>query len=92
MDTRGYNKGSWQMHPGSQTWTDPVAMWHNKKSTLGFADGHAEMHTWESQSFIEWNEKAMYTPAQFTFGMTPPADDRVDVEYMAEGFPYRSLR
>jgi len=92
MDTRGYNKGSWQMNPNARTWTDPVAMWHNKKSTLGFADGHAEMHTWENQSFIEWNEKAMYTPATFAFGMTPPADEREDVDFMAEGFPYKSLR
>jgi prepilin-type N-terminal cleavage/methylation domain-containing protein/prepilin-type processing-associated H-X9-DG protein len=89
MDTRGANIGSWQMQPNARTWTDPLAMWHNKKSSLGFADGHAEMHTWEDQSFIEWNLEAMNYPTQFSFGMTPPGDERNDVEYMAKGFPQK---
>ena len=60
-DTRGGNIGSWQFNPKSKKqWVDPVSMWHNKKTTLGFADGHAEMHTWENASFIAWCEKAMY--------------------------------
>ncbi|HSV99071.1 MAG TPA: type II secretion system protein [Sedimentisphaerales bacterium] len=91
MDTRGENIGSFQMNPKAKTWTDPLAMWHNAKSSLGFADGHAEMHTWESQSFIDWCKTAMNEPTRFTFGMTPPGDDLVDVEYMARGFPYKSL-
>ena len=59
MDTRGENIGSWQMNPKNRTWTDPLAMWHNAKSTIGFADGHGEMHTWESKSWIDWCKKAM---------------------------------
>ncbi|MDI6447428.1 type II secretion system protein [Anaerobaca lacustris] len=90
-DSRGTNIGSWQMNPGPRTWVDPVAMWHNKRSTLGFADGHGEMRTWQDQSFIEWNLTAMYTPASFTFNMTPPADEREDVDYMAENFPAKSI-
>ncbi len=89
-DTRGTNIGSWQMNPNNRTWVDPVAMWHNKKSTLGFADGHAEMHQWEDKSFIEWNLKAMYREG-FSFNMTPPAEDFLDVDYMAKGFPYKKL-
>jgi len=93
MDTRGTNIGSWQMNPTktSPSWTDPVAMWHNRRSTIGFADGHAEMHQWEDKSFIEWNEKAKYNEG-FSFGMTPPSEDFRDIEYMAEGFPYKSLK
>ena len=90
-DTRGTNVGSWQMNPRDKTWTDPVAMWHNKRSTLGFADGHAEMHVWEDKSFIEWNLKAMYREG-FSFGMTPPAEDYRDVDYMAERFPVKSFK
>ncbi len=90
-DPRGSNIGSWQMQPRSKTWTDPVAMWHNKKSTLGFADGHAEMHDWHDKSFIEWNEKAMYRSG-FSFGMTPPADEYQDIDYMAEHFPIKSFK
>ena len=92
MDIRGCNIGSWQMNPRDRTWTDPVAMWHNKKSTIGFADGNAEMHTWQDKSFIDWNLTAMYNPGQFSFSMTPPADDYEDVEYMARRFPYTSFR
>jgi len=91
MDTRGYNMGSWQMHPRDRTWVDPIAMWHNNRSTLGFADGHAEMHAWQDKSLIEWNQKAMYGEA-FAFSMTPPADERTDVEYMSTGFPYKSFK
>jgi prepilin-type N-terminal cleavage/methylation domain-containing protein/prepilin-type processing-associated H-X9-DG protein len=85
-DVRGTNVGSWQMDPTAKTWVDPVAMWHNKQSTLGFADGHAEMHPWEDKSFIDWNLKAMYNNG-FSFNMTPPANERTDIEYMSKGFP-----
>jgi len=97
MDTRGSNLGSWQMNPRKvgSTWVDPVAMWHNKKSTLGYADGHAEMREWRDQSFIEWNLRAMNSPQTFTtadFAMTPPADEQTDITFMAKGFPYRNLK
>ena len=90
IDPRGYNVGSWQMNPGPKTWVDPVAMWHNEKSTLGYADGHAEMHRWMDRHFIEWNLKAMYNEP-FTFSLSPPSDEREDIEFMAQGFPYKSL-
>lgn len=48
-DDRGYNMGSWIMNTTSPTayaWIDPLTIWHNKKGTLGYADGHAEMHDW----------------------------------------------
>jgi prepilin-type N-terminal cleavage/methylation domain-containing protein/prepilin-type processing-associated H-X9-DG protein len=90
-DNRGTNVGSWQMNPNNRTWTDPVAMWHNRKSTLAFADGHAEMHPWQDKSFIDWNLKAMYDEG-FSFGMTPPTEDFLDIDYMTKGFPYKSLK
>jgi hypothetical protein len=33
----------------------------------------------------------MYESGQFAFSMTPPADEREDVEYMAAGFPCKSI-
>jgi len=90
IDPRGFNVGSWQMNPGPKTWVDPVAMWHNSQSTLGFADGHAEMHRWRDKHFIDWNLKAMYNES-FSFSLSPPADEREDIEFMARGFPYKSL-
>jgi prepilin-type processing-associated H-X9-DG protein len=93
-DPRGGLGGSWQMHPRKvgPMWVDPIGMWHDTKSSLGFADGHAETHAWHDRSFIEWNRRAMYSPATFNFAMTPPADEQDDINYMAKGFPYKSLK
>lgn len=91
-DTRGQIIGSWQMNPKSKTWVDPLAMWHEEATTLGFADGHAEVHRWHDQSLIDWCRRAMERDASFRFNMTPPADEQEDVTYMAQGFPYKSLR
>jgi prepilin-type N-terminal cleavage/methylation domain-containing protein/prepilin-type processing-associated H-X9-DG protein len=88
-DTRGGNVGSWQFNPKSKQWVDPVSMWHNKKTTLGFADGHAEIHTWVNDYFITWCEGAMYSPASFTFYKTPPSDEIEDFQYMLDGFIYK---
>ena len=85
------NTGSWQMHPGSKIWVDPLAMWHEESTTLGFAEGHAEVHRWHDESFVDWCHRAMDPSRPFTFNMTPPADEQRDVEYMAQGFPYESL-
>jgi len=90
-DPRGSNIGSWQMYPKTRRWVDPVAMWHNKKSTLGFADGHTEMHDWHDKTFIEWNERAMYRNG-FSFNMSPPADEYQDIDYMAEHFTMKSFK
>jgi len=90
-DPRGVNIGSWQMNPASKTWVDPLAMWHEESTTLGFADGHAEIRRWHDQSLIDWCRRAMERDA-FAFMMTPPEDEQEDVTYMAEHFPYKSLR
>jgi prepilin-type N-terminal cleavage/methylation domain-containing protein/prepilin-type processing-associated H-X9-DG protein len=89
IDPRGYNTGSWVMaFPPS--WVDPLAMWHNQRSTMGFADGHSEMHRWNDKSFIDWCQRAMYEPYSFSFYMTPPADEQEDITYMARGYPCKS--
>ncbi|NLT77816.1 MAG: hypothetical protein GXX98_14945, partial [Planctomycetes bacterium] len=72
-------------------WVDPLAMWHPERTTLGFADGHAETHPWQNRSLIEWCHRAMYESGQFAFSMTPPADEQEDIEYMAAGFPCKSI-
>ena len=49
----GWNKGSWIFSDmNGFTWGDPLAAWHSKGTVLGFADGHAEMHKWKSDSTI----------------------------------------
>lgn len=89
IDPRGYNTGSWVMaFPPS--WVDPLAMWHNERSTIGFADGHAEMHRWNDRSFIDWCQRAMFEPRSFSFYLTPPSNELKDINYMANGYPCKS--
>jgi len=90
IDPRGYNVGSWVMNFNPPRWVDPLAMWHNERTTLGFADGHSEMHRWHDRSFIDWSQTAMYEPTKFQFYMTPPANEQTDVEFMADGYPCKS--
>lgn len=46
-DTRFYNAGTWVIDVDpSPNWVDPVAIFHGKVSTFGFADGHVELHRW----------------------------------------------
>jgi prepilin-type N-terminal cleavage/methylation domain-containing protein len=94
-DVRGANLHSWTMAPKSREWIDSVGIWHRSNSSvLGFADGHVEMHRWYSQTFIEWNETALWEPAQFQFYRDPrsgDAEELEDFESMWKGYAYRSL-
>lgn len=59
-DPRGVNMNSWVMHLDQERWVDPLTVWHHDASTLGFADGHAEIHGWESRQTIEMTENQQF--------------------------------
>ncbi len=86
-DGRGFNINAWILDPDMNTregWVDPVAIWHNERSNLGFADGHAEKHRWVDEETIEAaREGKINTPVQL--GDT-------DIEYMRRFYPYDQLR
>ena len=94
-DPRGANYGSWMIQPQSRQWVDPFGIWHNRnRSTLGFADGHVEMHRWYSEGLIEWNELALWNPPNFSFYRDPASggeDELKDFEWALKGYAYRSL-
>ena len=90
IDPRGSNVGSWQMYFHPAGYIDPVAMWHKEQTTLGFADGHSEMHKWHDPMLIEWCEKGMYEPTTFQFYLEVPDDQMTDLNYLARGFPCKS--
>ena len=92
-DPRGHNAGSWVMNPKSEQWVDPFAVWHRRNnSTLGWADGHVDMHRWLSEGLIEWNEQALWDPQNFNFYRTPEQGDEMkDLEFALRGYAYRSL-
>ncbi len=80
-DNRGWNIGSWVMNLNrTDQWVDPFAIWHNEKSTLGFADSHAEKHNWVDNSTIEMSE----TGENYK---DIPSDEGEDYRYMMMGFP-----
>jgi len=88
IDPRGYNMGSWVVSLDfANNWIDPVAIWHSKnRSTLGFADGSADMHTWINQSTIDTAMRAAWGDTG-VFNMSPPADERDDLRYMQQRYP-----
>jgi prepilin-type N-terminal cleavage/methylation domain-containing protein len=83
-DPRGWNKGSWVLNPQGKTWVDPLVIWHNRvRSTLGYADGHAEMRHWVDDSTVE-----MSTKQEFFYPV--PADEGEDLRFMLNGFPQKT--
>jgi len=93
-DPRGWNEGSWIMDPDDLTeWVDPFATWHGRRSTLGFADGRAEMHKWIDNSTIEYSEDAVEAclnpDINFTFGRNVPSGEGEDIRFMAQGYPHK---
>ncbi len=91
VDPRGSNVGSWQMYFNPPGFIDPLATWHKERTTLGFADGHADIHKWDDPTFIDWTEQAMYgPPARFQFDLVAPSDEITDLNFLANGFPCKS--
>jgi prepilin-type N-terminal cleavage/methylation domain-containing protein/prepilin-type processing-associated H-X9-DG protein len=76
-DDRGWNMGSWIMNYSAGTWIDPLAGWHNDRSTLGFADGHASKIRWRDDRTITMNENQ-------DFGQNHPGSP--DMLYMLQGY------
>ncbi len=85
-DPRGWNMGSWLVFKTGSRWIDPPAIFHNKRSCLSFADGHAEKHRWLDKSTMEWCEQALWEPSKFKFWMTVPAGEGEDLRYMQRGY------
>jgi prepilin-type N-terminal cleavage/methylation domain-containing protein/prepilin-type processing-associated H-X9-DG protein len=80
VDERGWNMGSWLMNSaGTPSWIDPIAIWHKDRGTLGFADGHAEMHSWIDPTTIE-NAKA----GRVVNAMPAAGESGNDIRYMQQ--------
>jgi len=74
------NWGSWVMDYGNLgNFWDPIAVWHNNGGTLGFADGHAEMHKWRDRETLEMAKN-------FSVGNVSDPANNVDVIYMKNAY------
>ena len=82
-DDRGWNMGSWVIDPGNpDCWIDPLAGWHNDRSTVGFADGHSEKHQWEDKRTIIMNEEQRFNECHV---------GSPDVRFMHNAYAYRKI-
>ena len=77
------NWGSWILNPASNKWWDGMAVLHHKKACLGFADGHAEIHTWVDKSTIDDMGQLHLQ------GVTPAANEGQDLKYMQDHYELR---
>jgi prepilin-type N-terminal cleavage/methylation domain-containing protein/prepilin-type processing-associated H-X9-DG protein len=76
-DPRGVNMNSWVMHLDREAWVDPLTVWHDDASTIGFADGHAEVRKWESRQTILMTRDQQFDTA---------CPDNPDWKFLAEGW------
>jgi prepilin-type N-terminal cleavage/methylation domain-containing protein/prepilin-type processing-associated H-X9-DG protein len=93
-DPRGRCEGTWAMFPdpdtagtGSPQSIDDVAIYHNNKSTLGFADGHALMHKWLDAKTIQRGRQCAAGASGLSHNNGDSMGNR-DARYMAEGYMY----
>ncbi len=80
-----YLWSAWRVFPQTDRWKQPVAIWHNNKSNLGFADGHVEMHRWVDWRTIEYAKTALSV-------ISDDQQDNEDLKYMQRGFATRTGR
>lgn len=53
-DPRDFNAGTWVINvKPSPGWVDGFAIFHGNVSTVSFADGHAETHSWKDPAVIK---------------------------------------
>jgi prepilin-type N-terminal cleavage/methylation domain-containing protein/prepilin-type processing-associated H-X9-DG protein len=88
-DDRGWNLGSWLINPDPRQfqWVDAVAIWHNKKSTLSFADGHAITRKWHGEAMLKASQVKPGNPKFGAMARTPA--DKQDIWFMKWGYTHK---
>ncbi|HEV57726.1 MAG TPA: type II secretion system protein [Phycisphaerales bacterium] len=73
QDGQGYNINTWNIYLDDfSTWKgDPLACTHNERSTMGYADGHAEKRHWVDETTVylfenqvKWPHSVRYKPGE----------------------------
>jgi len=80
--TAGFNTNVWSFWRGGSytSWWDPLAPWHNNRTNLGYADGHAEKLIWRDQRTIKFAYDRKSVPS-----FDQPGNP--DQEYMSRSYP-----
>jgi prepilin-type N-terminal cleavage/methylation domain-containing protein/prepilin-type processing-associated H-X9-DG protein len=74
-DPRGFNINSWVMWLQQERWIDPLTVWHNNRSTIGLADGHAIVRAWVDQRTIRMSMEQVFDA---------DATDNADYRYLRQ--------
>ncbi len=77
----GYNTDVWSFWGGKNytSWWDPLAPWHNDRTNLGYADGHAEKLVWQDEDTIK------FAHDRWSVDRNQPGNP--DQEYMSRAYP-----
>jgi prepilin-type N-terminal cleavage/methylation domain-containing protein len=87
----GENEGGWHLlgknplNPGAWQFYDPLASYHLKSSTFGFADGHAGRRKWMDKRTLEFIETNKMTPGSHS-GIATSSPDNEDLRWLIEHF------
>jgi len=80
-----YNAGSWMLlvsdpvNPQTTQWIDPLAIFHNHRSTFSFADGHVILKVYADDRTFDYSEQGIATGG-------PIEPDNVDLQWLAFGY------
>ena len=94
-DSRTYNEGTWAFDPGTTPatcdWVNTFAVNHSDSSTLGFADGHAELRKWlERTTLVASSAAAEGRQNPFYWSRHQPIDR--DINWVIPRFQYAGMR
>jgi len=87
--TAGYNGGVWSFWHGDvyEAWWDPLAPWHNDRTNLGYADGHAQKLVWKDERTV-WFAHDRFDPRLGTDKHScAEQPNNVDQQYMSRAYP-----
>jgi prepilin-type processing-associated H-X9-DG protein len=91
----GENEGGWHLpfgggrnylsNPSSWSFYDPLASYHNKSSTFGFADGHADRRRWMDKRTLQFIRGNAEDPSSHS-GITTSSPGNEDIQWLLEHF------
>jgi prepilin-type processing-associated H-X9-DG protein len=83
--SHNYNDASFNIDFKNGSFWDPLRVYHNNASTIGFADAHAENYKYKDPKTVEYFlDRAGY---EEKYGDRPSSSDNEDVLYFIENWP-----
>jgi hypothetical protein len=87
-DWRGFNVGTWVVNwlgTADFEWQEPPAIWHINVCSVGFADGHGELHKWLDRAIVNAGRDASDGRAES--GWTGPSEGP-DYQFVYNGYQF----